>query len=201
MTTFPRSPRISKGAFVQFDKHEAPGRVITFQYNPEKLYRKLEARKKGSLPRETITFTLILDATDDLERPGEHSHTVESGIYPQLSALELLLYPQNSKHRHKSFLGISLSRRTKDQPLTLFIWGKNRILPVRVTELHITEEMFDPVLNPIRASIEVTLQVLTDEDLPRGHKGYDYWKSHLTTKITMAQITYSNASLSDIGPL
>ncbi len=201
MTFFPRSPKILKGAFVHFDQHETPGRVITFQYNPEKLYRRLEARTRSSPPRETIAFTLILDATDDLEKPGEHPHTVESGIYPQLSALELLLYPQNSEHRHKSFLGISLSRRTKDQPLTLFIWGKNRVLPVRVTELHITEEMFDPALNPIRACIEITMQVLTDEDLPRGHKGYDYWKSHLTTKITMAQIAYANASLSNIEPI
>jgi hypothetical protein len=200
MTTFPRSPRILKGAFVQFDQHEAPGRVITFQYNPEKLYRGLEARTRGSLPRETITFTLILDAIDDLDKPGEHPHTVESGIYPQLSALELLLYPQNSDHRHKSFLGIRLSRRAKKQPFTLFIWGHKRVLPVRVTELHIIEEMFDPVLNPIRACIEITMQVLTDEDLPRGHKGYDYWKSHLTTKITMAQIAYANASLDNIGP-
>jgi hypothetical protein len=197
---FPRSPKILKGAFVQFDQQTTPGRIITFQYNPEKLFRKLEASTKGSSPRETITFTLILDATDDLEKPGDHPHAVESGIYPQLSAIELLLYPQNSEHRHKSFWGISLSRRIKDQPLTLFIWGKNRVLPVRVTELHIIEEVFDPVLNPIRACIEVTMQVLTDEDLPRGHKGYNYWKSHLTTKITLAQIAYANASLDNIGP-
>jgi len=201
MTTFPRSPRIKKGAFVQFDQQTAPGRVITFQYNPETLCRKLEARTKGSLPRETITFILILDATDDLEKPQEHPNTVESGIYPQLSALELLLYPQNSEQRHSSFLGISLFRRANNQPLTLFVWGHKRILPVRVTELHIIEKMFDPNLNPIRASIEVTMRVLNDEDFPRGHKGYDYWKSHLTTKITMAQIAYANSSLRDIGPI
>ncbi len=201
MAFSPRSPRIKKGAFVQFDQQTAPGRVITFQYNPETLCRKLEASTKGSLPRETITFTLILDATDDLERPQEHQYTVESGIYPQLSALELLLYPQNSEQRDSSFLGISLSRRANNQPLTLFVWGQKRVLPVRLTELHIIEKMFDPNLNPIRASIEVTMQVLNDEDFPRGHKGYDYWKSHLTTKITLAQIAYANSSLRDIGPI
>jgi hypothetical protein len=199
MTTFPRSPRIKKGAFVQFDQQSAPGRVITFQYNPETLCRKLEANTKGSLPRETITFTLILDATDSLE--NSQPVTVESGIYPQLSALELLLYPQNSEQRHSSFLGISLFRRANNQPFILFVWGQKRILPVRLTELHIIEKMFDPNLNPIRASIEITMQVLNDEDFPRGHKGYDYWKSHLTTKITMAQIAYANSSLSDIGPI
>jgi hypothetical protein len=198
MTNFPRSPKILKGAFVQFDQQSTPGRIITFQYNPEKLFRNLEARTKGSSPRETITFTLILDATDSLE--NSQSVAIESGIYPQLSALELLLYPQNSEQRQSSFLGISLFRRTENQSLTLFVWGQNRVLPVRVTELHIVEEMFDPNLNPIRASIEVTMQVLNDEDLPRGSKGYDYWKSHLSTKRAMAQVAYANSSLSNIGP-
>jgi hypothetical protein len=195
---FPRSPKILKGAFVQFDQLSTPGRIITFQYNPEKLFRKLEAGTKGSSPRETITLTLVLDATDSLE--NSEPVAIESGIYPQLSALELLLYPQNSEQRHSSFLGISLFRRTENQSLTLFVWGQKRVLPVRVTKLHIIEEMFDPVLNPIRASIEVTMQVLNDEDLPRGSKGYDYWKSHLSTKRAMAQVAYANASLNNIGP-
>jgi hypothetical protein len=198
MTNFPRSPKILKGAFVQFDQQSTPGRIITFQYNPEKLFRNLEASTKDSSPRETITFTLMLDATDSLE--NSQPVTIESGIYPQLSALELLLYPQNSEQRHSSFLGINLFRRTENQSLTLFVWGQKRVLPVRVTELHIIEEMFDPNLNPIRASIEVTMQVLNDEDFPRGHKGYDCWKSHLTTKWAMAQVAYANASLSNIGP-
>jgi hypothetical protein len=199
MTTFPRSPKILKGAFVQFDQQPAPGRVIIFQYNPEKLDRKLEASTKDSLPRETITFTLTLDATDSLE--AAHPVAIESGIYPLLSALELLLYPQNSNQRHSSFLWFSLSRQSKDQSFTLFVWGKNKVVPVHVTELHIIEEMFDPNLNPIRASVEVTMQVLTDEDFPPGHKGYDYWKSHLTAKMALAQEVYANASLSNIDPI
>ena len=199
---FPRSPKIKKGAFVQFDQQTTPGRIITFQYNPEKLFRNLEASTEGSLPRETITFTLMLDATGDLEIPEEHPNTVKSGVYPLLSAIEMLLYPRNStERRSSSFLGISLSRRNRDQSFTLFVWGKNRVLPVRVAELHVIEEMFDPNLNPIRASVEVTMQVLNDEDLPRGHKGYDYWKSHLTTKMALAQVVYANASLNNIGPI
>ena len=199
---FPRSPKIKKGAFVQFDQQTTPGRIITFQYNPEKLFRNLEASTEGSLPRETITFTLMLDATDDLEKSDEHMNAAKSGIYPLLSAIEMLLYPRNStERRSSSFLGISLSRRNRDQSFTLFVWGKNKILPVRVTELHITEEMYDPNLNPIRATIEVTMLVLNDEDFPRGHKGYGCWKSHLATKMALAQVAYANASLSNIGPI
>jgi hypothetical protein len=35
--------------------------------------------------------------------------------------------------------------------LVLFIWSKNRVVPVRVSEFSIVEEAFDPALNPIRA--------------------------------------------------
>ena len=52
-----------------------------------------------------------------------------------------------------------------DAPLTLFIWGAKRILPVRLTELSVTEEAFDPNLNPIVARVTVGLTVLTYQDL------------------------------------
>ena len=50
-------------------------------------------------------------------------------------------------------------------PLTLFVWGPQRVLPVRLTELSVTEEAFDPQLNPIRAKVSLGLRVLTYNDL------------------------------------
>ena len=50
-------------------------------------------------------------------------------------------------------------------PLALFVWGKNRIVPVRVTDFSITEEAFDPSLNPIRAKVSLGLRVLSIDDL------------------------------------
>jgi hypothetical protein len=40
-------------------------------------------------------------------------------------------------------------------PLALFVWSQHRILPVRVTDFSITEEAFDPALNPIRAKVSL----------------------------------------------
>ncbi len=33
-------------------------------------------------------------------------------------------------------------------PLVLFVWSKSRVVPVKVTDFSITEEAFDPSLNP-----------------------------------------------------
>ena len=38
-----------------------------------------------------------------------------------------------------------------ETPLSLFVWSRNRVLPVRVTDFSVTEEAFDTSLNPIRA--------------------------------------------------
>ena len=38
-------------------------------------------------------------------------------------------------------------------------------MPVRVTRLSITEEAFDPNLNPIRAKVSLSLRVLSVDDL------------------------------------
>ena len=50
-------------------------------------------------------------------------------------------------------------------PLTLFIWSKNRIMPVRLTDFSITEEAFDPNLNPIRAKVSLGMRVLSVNDV------------------------------------
>jgi hypothetical protein len=46
--TFPGSPRLTKGAIVGVDKMNPLASIIVFQYNPDTLTRRLEARR--SLP-------------------------------------------------------------------------------------------------------------------------------------------------------
>jgi hypothetical protein len=69
-----------------------------------------------------------------------------------------------------------------EAPLTLFVWSKNRVLPVRVTSLSITEEAFDVALNPIRAKVSLGLRVLTVDDVPFAHKAGGLFMSHLQQK-------------------
>jgi hypothetical protein len=58
-----------------------------------------------------------------------------------------------------------------ESPLPLFVWSKSRIMPVRFTEFSITEEAFDPSLNPIRAKVSLGMRVLNVDDLGFEHKG------------------------------
>lgn len=50
-------------------------------------------------------------------------------------------------------------------PVVLFVWGPRRIVPVRVTALSVAETLYDAVLNPIHAEVQVTLRVLTPDEL------------------------------------
>jgi hypothetical protein len=167
--------------------------VIPFQYNPETISRKITAPETAEdprkSPRETITFTLLYDGSDSLETSGQNRRVVESGIYAELSALELLLHPKKPGEREIGFLGTPNAGENRES-LTLWAWGDRRILPVRITELQIKEKMFDPRLNPIRAEIEVTMQALQEEDLTKDPKGYELWKAHMSAKNTLAQEVY-----------
>jgi hypothetical protein len=188
MTTFPGSPRLLKGGIVLLNAVSgAIERIIVLQYNPVTLTRTLQAqgfggegggdrsqvlRLKGP-PIETIKLEAEIDATDQLEFPDQHQITAQYGIYPQLAALETILYPSSSQLQANDALALAgtLEIAPMEAPLTLFIWSKNRILPVRLTEFSVTEEAFDPSLNPLRAKVNLGLRVLNVNDLGFEHKG------------------------------
>ena len=45
---------------------------------------------------------------------------------------------------------------------------------MRVTSIIITEEAFDAKLNPLRARVELSMQVLTVTDLSQRDRGYQF---------------------------
>jgi hypothetical protein len=73
-----------------------------------------------------------------------------------------------------------------ESSLVLFVWGAKRIVPVRVTDFSITEEAFDPALNPLRAKVSLGLRVLSVNDLGFGHTGSSLFMSYLQTKEGLA---------------
>ena len=73
-----------------------------------------------------------------------------------------------------------------EAPLTLFVWSKNRIVPVRITDFSITEEAFDPALNPIRAKVSLGMRVLSVDDLGFDHKGGSLFMTYLQQKEQLA---------------
>lgn len=200
MSSFPGSPKVQKGAIIGIDPFNPLASVIVFQYNPHTLTRTLTAQTVGGnaskgealrlkgAPQETITLAVEIDATDQLEKAD--SQATSMGVYPTLASLEMLLYP-------KSALVIANEVLTRvgvieiippEAPLTLFIWGVKRIVPVRLTTFSITEEAFDTNLNPIRAKVSLGLRVLNYQDLGLLSAGGAIFMAHQIIKEVMATI-------------
>ncbi|MGD8966108.1 MAG: hypothetical protein PVI07_01250 [Anaerolineae bacterium] len=186
MTTFPGSPRLLKGGIVLIDPDTgAVERIIVLQYNPETLSRTLkiqsieasddrsQALRLTGPPVETYQVEAEIDAADQLEFPDEHETVRQHGIASQLAALETIIYPASGDLLSRNSLADAgtLEIAPLEAPLTLFVWSENRVLPVRLTDLSITEEAFDPQLNPIRAKVSLSMRVLSVDDLGFDHRG------------------------------
>ncbi len=172
------SPRLQKGAIVSVDATLGiPKGSISFQYNPDTITRSLKPQTAGEQPDrsevlrltgppiETISCTVEIDATDQLA--AGDSTTISVGIQPQLSALELLVYPSSTTLLINEVLTLlgTIEILPMESDLTLFAWSKSRITPVRITDMEITEEEFDPQLNPIRAKVRLSMRVLNVNDV------------------------------------
>lgn len=206
MTGFPNSPRLTKGALVGWDIMKPLASVVVFQYNPGTMTRRLEARAAGGEgersevtrltgpPKESITLSIEIDAADQLE--VSNPLATELGIYPALSALEMMLYPQSKTiiaNTALAFAG-SIEIMPAEAPLVFFTWGLKRVLPVRITSFSITEEAYDPALNPIQAKVELSLTVLTYQDFSALHPGHSMFIAHQVAKEVMATLNVANSA-------
>lgn len=205
--TFPGSPKLLKGAIVGLDPFNPLASVVIFQYNPDTLTRTIQARAAGGgsegsqsealrlkgPPEETIRLDVEVDAADQLERADPTAGTF--GVAPALASLELLLYPKSAV----VFANEVLARFglieviPPEAPLTLFVWGLKRVLPVRLTELTITEDAFDPALNPIRAKVGLSLRVLNYDDVGLLSVGGGLFMAHQIIKEVMATVAGAGA--------
>jgi hypothetical protein len=203
--TFPGSPRLVKGGIVLMDTATGSTlRVITLQYNSDSMSRTLAIQGAGGgsdganrseplrlkgPPIETIKIEAELDATDQLEMPDQNPTAVSVGLLPQIAALETIIYPSSQTLLNN----LSLSQEgtleiiPMEAPLTLFVWSKQRIMPVRFTELSVTEEAFDTHLHPIRAKISLGMRVLTLDDFPATHRGTSLYMAYQQQKEALAK--------------
>lgn len=175
----PRSPRLIRGGIVLADA--ATGvvqRVIALQYNPDTITRSFQVRGVGGDSAEfseslrlrgpaleTIKLEAEIDATDRLEAAATSS--VESSLHARIAQLEGLVNPAAATLRANAAEAAagSIEIVAMQTPLTLFIWSKSRVLPVRITELSVTEEAFDTELNPLRAKVSLGMRVLSVDDV------------------------------------
>jgi hypothetical protein len=214
---FPNSPKLARGGLVLLNP--ISGRllkVISFQYNPDTLTRtltpqgigpepgdRLEALRLKGPPIETIKLEAEIDATDALETPTASTadQTVATvGLLAYLSSLELIITPPTSQLLTDDLLAQvgMIEIAPVEAPLTVFAWGRNRVVPVRLTEYSVTEHAFDTSLNPTRATVSLTLRVLTVLDLGFAVPGGLLYLLHQRAKERLAG-ELPAATIGDLG--
>lgn len=130
-------------------------------------------------PGEQFDLSVVLDGNEDIADGGASGALASvSGVYTRLAALEMLLYPAQSAA--SSLLGQASAAIVRalggsgappqtvpdsSVPITLFVWGPLRVVPVRVTGLTITETLYDALLNPVHADVKLSLKVLSPAEL------------------------------------
>lgn len=204
-------PRVLKAGLVIVDPTTgAVRRVIALQYNPESLTRTLAVQAAGTDPAqalrlkgaavETLRLEAQLDATDQLTDTELNPDVATVGLHPEIAALEALVNPTVATITDNQRLAAQghLEVLPAETPLALLVWSRERVVPVRVTELTIAEEAFDHGLNPVRAKVTLGLRVLTVDDLGLAHRGGSYHLAHLQNLERLATRARS-AALGTLG--
>jgi hypothetical protein len=203
-----RTPQLIRGGVVLADPNSGQVlRVIALQYNPDTLTRSFQIRGVGGdsaefteamrlrgPPIETIKLEAELDATDRMEI-GDGS-----SLHAQLAQVEALVYPASGALRANAADAAAglIEIVALQSPLTLFVWSKSRVLPVRITELSVTEESFDAMLNPIRAKLSLGMRVLTVDDAGMQSRAGSLFMAYLEQKEQLAGRA-TNAVLATLG--
>jgi hypothetical protein len=189
--------------------------IVVFQYNPAELTRNLQQKRAPSCgtgepaqaepyrvdgpPAETISLKAEFDG-DDLAMDG-NPVTPVVGVRASLAALELLLYAKDQDNVFSLLAGPSSQDVQPDElPLVIFVWGPGRVLPVRLTALTIREQEFDRLLNPIRAEVDLTLEIL--KRLPAGDPGrgiYDYTEKQMRIVAKLQMVNDVQSVLSGLS--
>jgi hypothetical protein len=215
MTGYSNTPRLIKGGIVTMDPTSSTVQsIIALQYNPDSLSRsmqiqavpggqdgvRVDALRLRGPAIETIKLEAELDATDQLEFPQQNPNAAQFGLQPQLAQLEMLINPTVETLLSDNAMANAgtLEIIPLEQPLTLFVWSKNRVVPVRLTDFSVTEEAFDPNLNPIRAKVSLGLRVLNIDDLGFAHPGGHLFMTYLTNKQQLASKA-ANVAISVLG--
>ena len=203
-----------KGAFINLGAGLLGGlpNIVIFQFNPERVSRtpslaqlpktpvgagQVDATQQAAAPTESFSFTLKLDASDQLAESNPIA--AASGILPTLSALELLMVPKSAMTIDLASLAGSTSTKFVSPPAklptVLFFWGPFRIWPVTVNSLSVTETEYNTLLTPVRAEVAVSLQVLTPSQIdPQATLARGAYQYSLGVKQVMAALNLANAA-------
>lgn len=188
-------------------------RVVVFQYNPDEVTRNIRPREGGGprqasdahrawgAPSEDVSMTVELDATDQLEAGDPVA--AASGILPALSALEMMLHPGSAQVIANTALlaAGTIEILPIELPVTVLVWGPARVVPVRITSLAITEQAYAPGLVPLRASVDLSADVLTYDELSVTDLAFGLYLAHVVSKEVLAVVGGVGGAASAVADL
>jgi len=196
------SRKIIKGAFIAFDPSGEKARVIAFQLNPETIQRRLRPTvsktetSRSPVARERISFTLQTDANLIEDFPAHDGNNNFHGVMPFISAIELLAKSPHASEEPAGvltllnwiarFLGPGRSNRRRLPPPVGLQLGIQRIIPIKIVSIVVNERAFDSNLQPISASLEIAMDLLTEEESRQYPKIYEMYDHYQSFKLEMA---------------
>lgn len=124
----------------------------------------LQKRQQVVVQEESLSFDIRLDAKE--KAADGDPLAVAFGVLPQLATLELMMHP-----KEEGMLGAALGAllgspggfsftKRPNPPMVLFVFGHKRVLPVNIDSMSIRETEFSPLLDPVRATVSVSLTVI-----------------------------------------
>lgn len=202
-----QATRLQKGSIVVIATGGAPQEIV-FQYNPASVRRSLSPRVVGGepgghsetvrftgAPTETFSFQLELEGLAELSTKPQTQAAASKGVFPQLYALESLVYPElaTMESAARSLALGTLEIAPAVTPLILIVWGPNRVAPVTITAIEVVEQIFDADLNPLRATVDVSARVLSYSDVTTTNPAYSRFVTYQQGKATLAKIAFSSS--------
>jgi len=167
-------PNFSKGTLILLAPNATEPVVsskniyFAFQYNPEKLLHTFNPPEKNAesqcpaLEYFNLSFELDsieVDASPQSQTPSPY------GLHPALAMLESMMQPQDGGNQ-------------TTLPIAVFRWGEKRLMPVNVVGMSVEEKSFDPILNPTRATVSLTLKVLSAKEVDSNQAARKVFQTH-----------------------
>lgn len=202
----------ARGALIINQMPAGLSKTLRFQYNPETIRRELQPQVIGGqqgdksqasyyagAPTERISLELLLDCTEAL---GVDPAVDEGeGLLPQLDAFEILLYPGSPKVLANTALLVAgvVEVLPYHAPSVVLVLGRGRSMPVRLTSYSVTEELINRALNPIRARVSLSVDVVTYSDVSPLHPDYARFLGHQVRKELRSARAYERLGVSVFG--
>ncbi|MEX1362881.1 MAG: hypothetical protein AB1Z98_07135 [Nannocystaceae bacterium] len=192
MSVFPGQPRTLRGAIVSVNLLSLlPVDVILFEINPHTLTRSFEVKpgisgaeagQVGASPAESIKVEVEIVGTDEQG---------SLGVASRVAALENLVTPSAAQTiANLVLLNVGTIEITPPSTrLTLFVWGPQRVVPVVITELSVTEERHDVDLTPLVARVSLGMRVLNWDDVGQFHPAFGLSLSHQLRKEALVMLS------------